>query len=138
MPRAAAFLSEILGDIASGTAQDAGSGGANETGAGNTSVAPTGRGTADSDRDSAYLNCFGWTVMSAIYAVVLHTWAMEAWRQGMEWRVAMHQLVYRKSLRISKASMVATTTGHIITLCSADSERMQVRGNIRALWDCYR
>ena len=58
-----------------------------------------------------------------VFAVLLHTWAMEAWRQGMDLRTATTNLIYSRTLRISKSVLGTTTTGHVITMCSADCER---------------
>ena len=42
----------------------------------------------------------------------------------MDLRTATTNLIYNKTLRISKAALGATTTGHVVTMCSADCERL--------------
>ncbi len=56
--------------------------------------------------------------------IVFHHWAfLHGWRLGYQFMSATVDLLYRKSLRISRQAMASVTTGHVINLISNDTER---------------
>ena len=70
-----------------------------------------------------YGNASALCAFTILFSVTMHSWALEAWRVGMEIRTAVMGVVYRKALRMSKQALARTTTGHVITLLSVDAER---------------
>lgn len=54
---------------------------------------------------------------------------------AMRMRVALCSLIYRKSLRLSRAGQLDTSIGHVVNLMSNDVGRFDsVLGNIHYLW----
>lgn len=60
---------------------------------------------------------------SALYAVVTHQYLLSILHLGMKMRVACCSLIYRKSLKLSRTSLGASTIGQAVNLMSNDVSR---------------
>lgn len=82
------------------------------------------RNLTNNDPDGeTYANAAGLCLVTIFFAILLHTWALESWRTGMEARTGAMGMIYRKVLRMSTQALADTTTGHVITMVSVDVER---------------
>lgn len=84
-------------------------------------VSDLGSGSSDSD---AYRSALGLSLATIFSLILHHTASWEMWRCGMEMRTASLGMIYRKSLAVGLQSLRDTTTGHVITMGSADVERL--------------
>lgn len=80
--------------------------------------------TDDAPDSEAYANAAGLSIVTILFSILMHTWALESWRVGMEIRTGAMGMVYRKVLRMSTQALANTTTGHVITMVSVDVERL--------------
>ncbi|CAG2166190.1 unnamed protein product [Oppiella nova] len=63
---------------------------------------------------------------SALFIWLFHSGLMLVTQMGMRLRAASCTLIYKKSLRLSRASLAKTTVGHIVNLMSNDVNRFDV------------
>ncbi|CAG2167003.1 unnamed protein product [Oppiella nova] len=60
---------------------------------------------------------------TALFILLYHVALMLVMRMGMRLRASTSTLIYKKSLRLSQASLAKTTVGHIVNLMSNDITR---------------
>lgn len=79
--------------------------------------------------DEAFYYGLGLVLSILTHVLIHHVVFLRAWRMGYQLLAATSDLLYRKSLRISKQSFATVTTGHVINLVSNDVERF-IQGSI--------
>ncbi|CAG2182156.1 unnamed protein product, partial [Oppiella nova] len=60
---------------------------------------------------------------TALFIFLYHSATIIGMRMGMRLRAASSTLIYKKSLKLSRASLAKTTVGHIVNLMSNDVSR---------------
>uniref|UniRef100_A0A0C9RNQ1 ABCC4_3 protein n=1 Tax=Fopius arisanus TaxID=64838 RepID=A0A0C9RNQ1_9HYME len=75
------------------------------------------------NRDEALLWATALIVTTIIATFIQHHTNLETLRIGMQVRVACSSLLYRKSLKLSKASLDKTTAGQVVNILSNDVSR---------------
>lgn len=79
-----------------------------------------------SDISEAYLYAAGIIACSFFSVLAQHTLMLSNLCCGMKIRIAAISMVYRKSLKLSKSSLINTTTGQIVNLLSNDVGRWKL------------
>lgn len=74
----------------------------------------------------AYWYAGGVVFCSLINILVIHPYMMGVLHLGMKLRVASCSLIYRKSLKLSKAALAHTTVGQMVNLLSNDVNRFDI------------
>lgn len=76
--------------------------------------------------DSAYLYAGGVVACSALNVFIMHPYMLGTMHVGMQMRVGLCSMIYRKALKLSKTALGETTAGHIVNLISNDVGRLDL------------
>ncbi|XP_076312434.1 ATP-binding cassette sub-family C member 4-like isoform X1 [Tachypleus tridentatus] len=74
-------------------------------------------------KEEMYLSAGGVCIMAAFYIFFHHPYFFAVQRTGMRLRIASCSLVYKKALKLSRASLGKTTIGQMVNLLSNDVNR---------------
>ncbi|XP_015109439.1 multidrug resistance-associated protein 4 [Diachasma alloeum] len=85
-----------------------------------------GTNTGGPTRDEALLWALGLVLTTVGVTFITHHTNLTTQRIGMQVRVACSSLIYRKSLRLSKASLNKTTPGQVVNILSNDVSRFDM------------
>ncbi|XP_035703251.1 multidrug resistance-associated protein 4 isoform X2 [Folsomia candida] len=77
----------------------------------------------------AFLYAGGICITTFAHAIILHPTVFTLFHMGMQYRVATSALIYRKALRLSKASQGNATVGKLVNLLSNDTSRFDINMN---------
>ncbi|CAG9863581.1 unnamed protein product [Phyllotreta striolata] len=77
-------------------------------------------------QEEAYYYAAGVVLCSLISVLCIHPYMLGVCHIGMKMRVACCSLIYRKALRLSKASLGETTAGQVVNLLSNDVNRFDL------------
>lgn len=87
------------------------------------------------DETAGYLYALGVILISAVSVFFFHPNNMGIQHMGMKIRVAICSLIYRKTLRLSKAATGQTTSGQVVNLMTNDVGRLDTSMlHIHYLW----
>lgn len=63
---------------------------------------------------------------SALNVFIMHPYMLGTMHVGMQMRVGLSSMIYRKALRLSKTALGETTAGHVVNLMSNDLGRLDL------------
>ncbi|KAL5284865.1 ABCC4.2 family protein [Megaselia abdita] len=78
------------------------------------------------DMSEAYYYGGGLILVNILNVLFTHSYLFGNFHLGMKIRVALCSMIYRKSLKLSKAALGGTTTGQIVNLVSNDVGRLDM------------
>ncbi|XP_034944749.1 multidrug resistance-associated protein 4-like [Chelonus insularis] len=74
-------------------------------------------------QNEVLIHTTGLVVITFVATFIMHHAGLESQRNGMKIRIACCSLIYRKSLKLSKASLDKTAAGQVVNLLSNDVNR---------------
>ncbi|XP_067646235.1 probable multidrug resistance-associated protein lethal(2)03659 isoform X3 [Eurosta solidaginis] len=91
--------------------------------------------TNKDDKYTAFIYAMGVIIGNALNIILRHPYMLAVTHIGMKARLALSNLIYRKSLRLNRTALGATTIGQVVNLLSNDVGRLDTSVmHLHVLW----